>query len=132
MLNFPFIYNFLEVELRGCDHDMWTMIEHFPFTVRYFIYSIPKAKCRPGHLNVNILNMAISHSLHLQSLHHNPHYHYLAKYLPCVNLALFILRFDSLGAGVKNTFNKNLIASEKSYPFHIFCQQESSCHSSFY
>ena len=27
---------------------------------------------------------------------------HLAKYLPCVNLALFILRFDSLGAGVKN------------------------------
>ena len=75
MLNFPFIYNFLEVELRGCDHDLRTMIEYFPLTVRYFIYSIPKAKCRPGHLNVNILNMAISHSLHLQSLHHNPHYH---------------------------------------------------------
>ena len=75
MLNFPFKYNFLEVELRGCDHDLRTMIEHFPLTVRYFIYSIPKAKCRPGHLNVNLLNIAISHSLHLQSLHHNPHYH---------------------------------------------------------
>ena len=48
MLNFPFIYNFLEAELRGCDHDLWTMIEDdFPLTVRYFIYSIPKAKCRP-------------------------------------------------------------------------------------
>ena len=70
MLNFPFIYNFLEVELWGCDHDLRTMIEYFPLTVRYFIYSIPKDKCRPGHLNVNILNMAISHSLHLQSLHH--------------------------------------------------------------
>ena len=75
MLNFPFIYNFLEVELRGCDHDLRTMIEHFPLTARYFIYSIPKAKCRPGHLNVNSLNIAIGHSLHLQSLHHNPHYH---------------------------------------------------------
>ena len=51
------------------------MMEHFQLTVRYFIYSIPKAKCRPGHLNVNLLNIAISHSLHLQSLHHNPHYH---------------------------------------------------------
>ena len=76
MLNFPFIYNFLEVELRGCNHDLRTMIEHFPLTVRYLIYSIPKAKCRPGHLNVNLLNIAISHSLHLQSLHHNPHYHH--------------------------------------------------------
>ena len=65
MLNFPFIYQFLEVELRGCDHDLRTMIEHFPLTVRYFIYSIPKAKCRSGHLNVNIYIMAISHSLHL-------------------------------------------------------------------
>ena len=64
-----------EVELRGCDHDLRTMIEHFPLTARYFIYSIPKAKCRPGHLNVNSLNIAIGHSLHLQSLHHNPHYH---------------------------------------------------------
>ena len=75
MLNFPFIYNFLEVELRGCDHDLRTMIEHFPLTARYFIYSIPKAKCRPGHLNVNSLNIAIGHSLHLQSLHHNSPYH---------------------------------------------------------
>ena len=75
MLNFPFIYNFLEVELSGCDHNLRTMIEHFPLTVRYFIYSIPKAKCRPGHFNVNLLNIAISHSLHLQSLHHNRHYH---------------------------------------------------------
>ena len=75
ILNFPFIYNFLEVELRACDHGLRTMIEYFPLTVRYFIYSIPKAKCRPGHLNVHILNMAISHSLHLQSLHHNPNYH---------------------------------------------------------
>ena len=75
MLNFPFIYNFLEVELRGCNHDLRTMIEHFPLTARYFIFSIPKAKCRPGHLNVNSLNIAIDHSLHLQSLHHNPHYH---------------------------------------------------------
>ena len=40
MLNFPFIYNFLEVELRGCNHDLRTMIEHFPLTVPYFIYSI--------------------------------------------------------------------------------------------
>ena len=39
--------------------------------------------------------------------------------------ALFILWFDSLGTGVKNTFNKNLIAPEKSSPFHIFSQQES-------
>ena len=62
----------MEAELRGCDHDMQTMIENFPLTVRYFIYSIPKAKCRPGHLNVNLLNIAISHGLHLQSLHHNP------------------------------------------------------------
>ena len=49
MLNFPSIYNFLEVELRGCYHDLRTMIEHFPLTVRYFIYSIPKAwslKCQ--------------------------------------------------------------------------------------
>ena len=75
MLNFPFKYNFLEVELRRGDHDLWTMIEHFPLTVRYFILSIPKAKCRPGHLNVNLLNIAITHSVHLQSLHHNPHYH---------------------------------------------------------
>ena len=75
MLNFPFKNNFLEVELIGCNHDLRTMIEHFPLTVRYFIYSIPKAKCRPGHLNVNLLNIAISHSLHLQSLHHNPHYY---------------------------------------------------------
>ena len=75
MLNFPFICNFLEVELRGCDHDLPTMMEHFQLTVRYFIYSIPKAKCRSGHLNVNLLNIAISHSFHLQSLHHNPHYH---------------------------------------------------------
>ena len=77
MLNFPSIYNFFEVELRGCDHDLRqeTVIEHFPLTVRYFIYSIPKAKCRPGHLNVNLLNLAISQGLHLQSLHHNPHYH---------------------------------------------------------
>ena len=75
MRNFPFIYNFLEVELRACDHGLRTMIEYFPLTVRHFIYSIPKAKCRPGHLNVHILNMAISHSLHLQSLHHNPNYH---------------------------------------------------------
>jgi len=73
MLNFPFIYNFLKVELRGCD--LRTMIEHFPLTVRYFIYSIPKAKCRSGHLNDNLLNIAISHGLHLQSLHHNPHHH---------------------------------------------------------
>ena len=50
-------------------------IEHFPLTVCYFMYPIPKAKCIPGHLNVSILNMAISHTLHLQSLHHNPHYH---------------------------------------------------------
>ena len=35
MLNFPFIYNFLEVELRGCDHDLRTMIEHFPLIARY-------------------------------------------------------------------------------------------------
>ena len=35
MLNFPFIYNFSKVELRGCD--LRTMIEHFPLTVRYFI-----------------------------------------------------------------------------------------------
>ena len=65
----------MEAEPRGCDHDLRTMIEHFPLTVRYLIYSIPKAKCRPGHLNVNLLNIAITHSVHLQSLHHNPHYH---------------------------------------------------------
>ena len=50
MLNFLSIYNFLEGELRGCDHDLrTTLIEHFPLTVRYFIYSIPKAwslKCQ--------------------------------------------------------------------------------------
>ena len=57
---------------------------------------------------------------------------YLTTYLPCFNLALFILRFDSLGTGVKNTFNQNAIASEKSYPIYIFCQQECSCHSSLY
>ena len=74
MLNFPFIYNFLEAELRGCDHDLQTMIEYFPLTVCYFIYSIPKAECRPGHLNLNMLDMAISHVLPLQ-IHHNPHYH---------------------------------------------------------
>ena len=39
------------------------------------LYLIPKAKCGPGHSNVNSLNIAISHSLYLQSLHHNPHYH---------------------------------------------------------
>ena len=44
MLNFPFIYNFLEVELRGCNHDLRTMIEHFPLTVPYFIYSIEAAE----------------------------------------------------------------------------------------
>ena len=65
----------MEVELRECDHDLRTMIEHSPLTVRYFMYSITKAKGRPGHLNVNLLNIAIGHSLHLQSLHHNPHYH---------------------------------------------------------
>ena len=42
ILNF-LLYNFLEVELRGCDHDLLTVIEHFPLTVRYFIYSVPKA-----------------------------------------------------------------------------------------
>ena len=72
MLNFSFIYNFLKVELRGCD--LWTMINHFPLTVRYFIYSIPKDKCRSVHLNENLLNMAISHSLHYQNLHHNLHH----------------------------------------------------------
>ena len=72
MLNFPSINNFLEVELRGCDHDLRTMIEHFrwPCVILYTPY------LKPGHLNVNLLNIAIScHSLHLQSLHHNPHYH---------------------------------------------------------
>ena len=39
--------NLLKVELRG--YDPQTMIEHFPLTGRYFIYSIPKAKCRSGH-----------------------------------------------------------------------------------
>ena len=34
-----------------------------------------------------------------------------------------ILWFDSLGTGVKNTFNENLTASEKGSPFHIFYQQ---------
>ena len=58
------------------DHDLRLMIEHFPLTVRYFIYSIPKAKCRPGHINVNInIKHGNNHSLHLQSLHPNPHYH---------------------------------------------------------
>ena len=38
-----------------------------------FIYSIPKAKCRSGHLIDNLLNIAIS--LHLKNLHHNPHHH---------------------------------------------------------
>ena len=51
----------------------WSNISRWPCVI--FTYSIPKAKCRPGHLNVNLLNIAISHSLHLQSLHHNPHYH---------------------------------------------------------
>ena len=73
MLNFSFIYNFLKVELRGCD--LRTMINHFLLTVRYFIYSIPKDKCRSVHLNENLLNMAISHSLHYQNLHHNLHHH---------------------------------------------------------
>ena len=58
---------------------------------------------------------------------------YLAKYLPCVNLSLFILRLGgSLGTGVKNTFNQNLITSEESSPIYIFCQQEYSCNSFFY
>ena len=49
---------------------------------------------------------------------------YLVKflYLPNVSLALFILWFDSLGTGIKDTFNKNLIASEKSSPNHVLCQ----------
>ena len=46
---------------------------------------------------------------------------YLAKYLPCVNLSLFILRLGSLGTSVKNTFNQNPIASEESSPISIFC-----------
>ena len=42
ILNF-LLYNFLEVELRGCDHDLLTVIEHLPFIVRSFIYSVPQA-----------------------------------------------------------------------------------------
>ena len=43
---------------------------------------------------------------------------YLSKYdLPCVNLALFILWFDSMGTGFKNIFNKNLISSENISPY---------------
>ena len=52
------------------------MIEHFLLTVRCFIYLILKAKCRSSHLNENLLNIAISHGLHRQSLHHNPHHHH--------------------------------------------------------
>ena len=52
---------------------------------------------------------------------------YRALILPYLSYGLIVL-----GAGVKNTFHKSLIASEKSYPFHIFCQQESSCYSSLY
>ena len=38
---------------------------------------------------------------------------YLAKYLPCVNLALFILWFDSMGTGIKDTFTKIVLPQKK-------------------
>ena len=82
MLNFPFIYNFLEVELRGCNHDLQTMIEHSPLTVRYLIYSIPKAKCRPGHLNVNLLNID-SHTMLKKPFRTS-----LASTMPCFEVNL--------------------------------------------
>ena len=48
----------------------WSNISRWPCVILYTRY------LKPGHLNVNLLNIAIScHSLHLQSLHHNPHYH---------------------------------------------------------
>ena len=48
----------------------WSNISRWPCVILYTQY------LKPGHLNVNLLNIAIScHSLHLQSLHHNPHYH---------------------------------------------------------
>ena len=50
---------------------------------------------------------------------------YLVKYKPFVNLPLFILWFDSLGTGVNNTFNKNLIffALEKVLRFIFFANK---------
>ena len=42
----------------------WSNISRWPCVVLYTRY-----------LNVNLWNIAISHSLHLRSLHHNPHYH---------------------------------------------------------
>ena len=48
----------------------WSNISRWPCVILYTRY------LKPGHLNVNLLNIAIScHSLHLQSLYHNPHYH---------------------------------------------------------
>ena len=47
----------------------WSNISRWPCVILYTRY------LQPGHLNVNLLNTAISHSLHLQSLHHYPHYH---------------------------------------------------------
>ena len=52
---------------------------------------------------------------------------YRALILPYLSYGLIVW-----GQASKTHLTKNLIASEKSYPFHIFCQQESSCHSSFY
>ena len=48
----------------------WSNISRWPCVILYNRY------LKPGHLNVNLSNIAIScHSLHLESLHHNPHYH---------------------------------------------------------
>ena len=49
----------------------WLNMSRWPCVILYTRY------LKPGHLHVhvNLLNVAISHSLRLQSLHHNPHYH---------------------------------------------------------
>ena len=47
----------------------WSNISRWLCVILYTHY------LKPGHLNVNLLNIAISQSLHLQSLHHNPHFH---------------------------------------------------------
>ena len=65
--------------------------------------------------------VCLIHPKVVQELRHSVPQHTLLN----IYRALFILWFDSLGTGVKNTFSKNLIAPEKSSPFHIFSQQES-------
>ena len=47
-------------------------------------------------------------------------------------LILPYLSYGLIVWGQASTFHKNLIALEKSSPFHIFCHQGRSCHSSFY